>query len=1181
MPAVPFTIRTLNFVVLQGINGIPANGPHPLSAEATDVAGNRSHQSEELLVTIDSNAPAAPTAADMLPSSDSGTFDNDNVTNIQAPAFQGTGESNARIRIFANGVQVGEGIVGTDLTDPPAQLPNNPPAIGHWEVTVEPLDSGTYTITTQIEDQAGNITTQETSLTIWVDAVLPNTPYLDLTQASDTGRNNQDNITRDNTPTVTSTVDDVQGAATNAFPHDVRYRIYDRPGTGPDVLLVDSFVTIPGLSTSKFFTDTLPVLADGVHNLKLEVEDRAGNVNDFLLQITIDTIVPPVFFGLSTSNVDGLAPGSDSGVNGVASTLIDRITNVTVPSFWGEAEADAIIELSADDGDESDILLGKTVAIPLDGNFAYPRGQWNLTSNVNMNDPNFFPYDGVRTLRVRGEDVAGNVSDSRVLQIFVDTQGPQVTDVFITDHSGFNLFGLKPGNAAQGPTPLVNSITINLQDLPFQDAAFLRDAIEKGVAETPGLITLKGDHNGFIAIADIDVELDPAVPNTPATGSIIIKFYTPLPDDRYTLVIDDALVDIAGNNLDGENNAQEPFDFPFFPSGDGQPGGDFEARFTVDSRPEVGAYAASSIYIDINGNLFYDPQGTGDTTNRDLTFGLGIVPSLEGIVAPFGVHDGLFAGNFSGQRRDEEVGAASAFADGYDKLAAYGFDNTINKFRWLIDTNNDGVIDPAEGDHATIQSAAYQINGLPIAGNFDGDATNGDEIGLFDGTKWYFDTNRNWVIDGGDAVFTLGLRGTPIVGDFNGDGVEDLGTWRNDQFTFNFGSGSPPTYNGGVQATINWGLPGTGDKPVAADMDADGITDIGLYLPERTGVLPLEGGHWEFLISNDYGKLQRGGNQVNALNHPFSPTPLGFDIFSQFGDSFALPIVGNFDPPIAKPDPIEPTALPTVFGTLPMGTQTINGEEWYSFKSLRDGVIAVDAVSNTPGSLVTITLYSEDLRVLSASGLTAQGKTSMHGAIEAGQTYLVRLSGNATAKITMSNQVPDNDRLDTSRDGFVSPLDALRVINELIKSGSQVTPLSLTNSKLWLDTNLDGQISPLDVLQVFNYMLRQQADSALAATPSAEPAASPAAASVEVSSLSVAAADTSLAASSLAFALSLSASSPAQAASSVVDAVYASLEAEEALYWDDDESDELLLPVAAGVSDDSDDGEEDGASDEV
>ncbi len=1181
MPAVPFTIRTLDFVILEGINGIPANGPHPLSAEATDAAGNRSHQSEELLVTIDSISPALPTIPDLLASSDSGTFDDDNVTNIQAMAFQGTGEANARVRIFANGVQVGEGIVGTDLTDPPAQLPGNPPAIGHWEVTVEPLADGTYTITAAVEDQAGNITLQELGLTVYVDTVLPNTPYLDLTDASDTGRSNHDNITRDNTPTVTSTIDDVQGAALNAFPHDIRYRIYDRPGTGPDVLLVDSFVSIPGFSTSKFFTDVLPVLADGVHNLKLEAEDRAGNVNDFLLQITIDTVPPPVFFGLAAVATDGLDPDSDSGVEGVPGTFVDRITNVTRPTFWGSAEANSLVRLFNTDFGGA-VIFGQDQAIPLDGNFAFPDGRWSISTTIDMNDPAFFSFDGFRQMAITAEDVAGNESDLQLLDIFIDTQGPQVTDVFITDFPDFNLFGLKPNNASQGPTPLVYKLTINLQDLPFQHAAFLRDAIEAGVAATPGLITLRGDHNGFIAIRNIQVILDPPVANTPATASIVLSFNSALPDDRYTLVIDDALVDIAGNNLDGENNAVEPNDFPLFPSGDGQPGGDFVARFTVDSRPEIGVYAAASIYIDINGNLYYDPQGsTGDTTNRDLTFGLGIVPSLQGVVSPFNVHDGLFAGNFSGLLRNGENGGAGVFADGYDKLAAYGFDNAIGRFRWLIDTDHDGIIDPAAGDHATIQGPGFQINGIPIAGNFDGDESNGDEIGLFDGTTWYFDTNRNWVIDAGDASFTLGLRGAPIVGDFNGDGIVDLATWRNDQFTFNFGSGTPPTYSGGVQATINWGLPGTADKPVAADMDGDGITDIGLYLPARTGVLPLEGGHWEFLISNDFAENFRGGQQVTALDHPFSPTPLGHDIYSQFGDAFALPIVGNFDPPVAVPQTPNPTALPTLFGTVPMGTQTINGNTWYSVTSLRDGVIAVDATSTTPGALVTAGLYDTDFRMLSAGGMTATDKTSMHGVIEAGRTYYLRLSGNATANIAMSNQIPDHDRLDTSRDGVVSPLDALRIINELITSGSQVTPLVATNSKMYLDTNLDGLITPLDVLQVFNYLIKQSAKAT--ATPSAEPAmASPAAALATGSSVEVAALaaepSASLGDASLAFALSLE---PApSAAGSVgsapaVDAVYADLEAADALVWEEDDSDELLVPVAVGMTEGLDDGDED------
>ena len=84
----------------------------------------------------------------MLASSD--TFDNvagligpqwtnsDNVTFIRQPAFNGTGEANAKVRVLAGGVVIGEGVVNTD---------------GTWEVTVEPLKYGQFVIQTEVEDR--------------------------------------------------------------------------------------------------------------------------------------------------------------------------------------------------------------------------------------------------------------------------------------------------------------------------------------------------------------------------------------------------------------------------------------------------------------------------------------------------------------------------------------------------------------------------------------------------------------------------------------------------------------------------------------------------------------------------------------------------------------------------------------------------------------------------------------------------------------------------------------------------------------------------------------------------------------------------------------------------------------------------------------------------------------------
>ena len=59
-------------------------------------------------------------------------------------------------------------------------------------------------------------------------------------------------------------------------------------------------------------------------------------------------------------------------------------------------------------------------------------------------------------------------------------------------------------------------------------------------------------------------------------------YQLPLPDDRFTLTINDNLLDPANNPLDGESNVSEPREIPTFPSGDFHPGTDFVARFTVE-----------------------------------------------------------------------------------------------------------------------------------------------------------------------------------------------------------------------------------------------------------------------------------------------------------------------------------------------------------------------------------------------------------------------------------------------------------------------------------------------------------------------------------------------------------------------------------------------------------------------
>ncbi len=482
--------------------------PHPISVEVFDAAGNRSHQSEELLVTVDVTPPPTPAAPDMIAASDTGMDQTDNVTSKMSPAFDGRAEKNDKIRIFAdrviNGVPqntpvlVGQGVVNSDETDgsPPANPLNN---LGTWEITIEPMGDGVYDMTVELEDLAGNLSSRSEGLRIEIDAQQPNTPFLDLVEMDDTGRHNDDNITNITlvrNPTFRMTTDDHTADPTLPPDHliaeNFKYRIFDRAETGavgnqqlqPEVLLFDSFTSSGGLFTSAtLLTQQLSqvlnmpgglALADGIHNLKLEVEDRAGNISeDFLLDVLIDT---EAFLGQPEFD-----PDSDSGIWGFPATMEDNITSDKTPSFFGTAEADNIVTITIDG-----IPAGTAVAIPLDGDDAFRppndpydlvEGNWLIETNLNL-------LDGEHAAVLTFEDPAGNRVSADPILFFVDTQGPRITNVthgdvstdgvFTLDEDTTSVFQPKPDG---GPDPLISSIVIHFSDLPLRTANFPYEAL--------------------------------------------------------------------------------------------------------------------------------------------------------------------------------------------------------------------------------------------------------------------------------------------------------------------------------------------------------------------------------------------------------------------------------------------------------------------------------------------------------------------------------------------------------------------------------------------------------------------------------------------------------------------------------------------------------------------------------
>jgi hypothetical protein len=626
----------------------------------------------------------------------------------------------------------------------------------------------------------------------------------------------------------------------------------------------------------------------------------------------------------------------------VPTTFADRVTSDATPKLWGLAEANSVVRVFHDRNNNgaidlaTDTFLGQTVAVPIDGNDAFPDGYWEITSVLDLNQIPDVLFDGLRRLLVTAEDQAGNpmpvggVIPNNVvdeLQIFIDTQGPRITSI-LPNGEDFDLFVPKPDQ--DGFTPLVNSLKIAVRDLPLRVAPdFLYPAIVEAIARNPGNFLLVGDHVGQIPIRLITVMNDPVVGGSAATAMIILEFFEPLPDDRYTLTIRDNIVDPAGNLLDGESNAIEPQAPPLFPTGNLVVGGDFVARFTVDSRPEIGSFVAQDIDIDINGNFVWDPANAqigNDATNVDISFTLPVA-NADGSIGEGGynVHDILFAGKFRPLNGNGNNGAAGAGgvppveSRFFDQLAAFGFSAELGERRWIIDTDSDGVVTIGT-DILTTQLPLVSFNvasALPVAGNFDNDPANGDEIGLYNGGRWGLDTNRNFVIDA-DEIITNNLFGHPIVGDFDGDDLDDLAVFNNNVFSFNLANDG---LTDAADATMIWGYPGVLDRPVAADMDQDGIDDIGLWVPRTSASLPRGIAEWYFKLSNNFTPAGAPGAPttgfITTLDHAFTPVPFGADLYAEFGDERSLPIVGNFDPPVA--------GSPNQTGTGLMGDYDGNG----------------------------------------------------------------------------------------------------------------------------------------------------------------------------------------------------------------------------------------------------------------
>ena len=224
--------------------------------------------------------------------------------------------------------------------------------------------------------------------------------------------------------------------------------------------------------------------------------------------------------------------------------------------------------------------------------------------------------------------------------------------------------------------------------------------------------------------------------------------------------------------------------------------------------------------------VFYDGQWHLVATDQDGTDGWSTYWNASGVTDQV-IKVKAFAGDFAGNGVESVIND-NILLDRSPKIEdSTGVFRPSNGLLYLKNSNDTGFADIALN---------YGMGGdYPITGDWNGDGT--DTIGVYrDGTFYLRNSNTNGFAE---IVFPFGQPGDqPIAGDWNGDGVDTVGVFRNGTFYLRNSNDA-----GAPDATFGLGNPG--DVGIAGDWNGDGIDTTGVFRPSD-GLLYLKN-------SNDTG----------------------------------------------------------------------------------------------------------------------------------------------------------------------------------------------------------------------------------------------------------------------------------------------------------------------------------------
>ncbi len=166
--------------------------------------------------------------------------------------------------------------------------------------------------------------------------------------------------------------------------------------------------------------------------------------------------------------------------------------------------------------------------------------------------------------------------------------------------------------------------------------------------------------------------------------------------------------------------------------------------------------------------------------------------------------------------------------DGKNEIGVYRRatpENGLSKDLFLMDLDNSCSWNPAND-----RLCEFGLNGdRPIIGDWNGDGD--DNIGITIGRLFFQDSDESctWT-PATDRVDLMGLAGDrPIIGDWNGDGDDNIGVYRPSNRLYLMDLNEDGQWTLATDLACLFGL--AGDDPIIGDWNRDGDDDIGIYRP--------------------------------------------------------------------------------------------------------------------------------------------------------------------------------------------------------------------------------------------------------------------------------------------------------------------------------------------------------------